>query len=137
VADVNQCRLVALPRFQDHRGSLTVVEPDAAIPFEIRRAYYLYDTPNGAVRGGHGHRRLQQLIIALAGSLVVELDDGCRRQAFQLSSPDRGLYVCPMIWRTLRNFADGTVCLVLASERFDEADYFHNYDEFIAAAKQA
>jgi dTDP-4-dehydrorhamnose 3,5-epimerase-like enzyme len=136
VADVHDCRVIELPRFSDHRGSLTVVEPDAQLPFEIRRVYYLYDTPIGAVRGGHGHRRLQQLIIAMAGSLDVELDDGASKRVFHLASPDRGLYVCPMIWRTLRNFAEDTVCLVLASERFDEADYFHNYDEFMSAASE-
>lgn len=136
VGDVNKCHVIDLPRFQDDRGSLTFVEPDRLLPFEVRRVYYLYDMPSGAMRGGHGHRHLEQLIIAVAGSVDVELDDGFRKQAFRLSSPDKGLYVSPMIWRTLGNFAAGTVCVVLASQRFDELDYFRNYTEFMAAVTE-
>ena len=132
VGDVNTCRMIDLPRLQDDRGGLTFVEPPL-LPFEIRRVYYLYDTPAGAMRGAHGHRNLEQLLVAVAGSLDVELDDGYRKQPFRLSRPDKGLYVSPMIWRTLSNFAAGTVCVVLASERFDESDYFRDYAGFMAA----
>ena len=136
MGDISQCRLIELPRFHDDRGSLTVVEPPL-IPFEIQRVYYLYDTLECVERGKHGHRELEQLLIAVAGSLEVELDDGTHRQVFHLTSPYEGLYVCPMIWRTLRKFENGTVCVVLASRRFDEEDYFRNYADFIAAVKRS
>ena len=134
--DVGQCRLIELPRFHDERGSLTVIEPPL-IPFEIARVYYLYATLPCIERGQHGHRQLEQLIIAVSGALDVELDDGKRKQSFRLSSPHQGLYVCPMIWRTLRKFEDGTVCVVLASQRFDEADYYRDYGDFIAAVNNS
>jgi dTDP-4-dehydrorhamnose 3,5-epimerase-like enzyme len=137
MGDVRQCRIVNLPHFQDHRGSLTFVEPDALIPFVIQRVYYLYQMPPGSTRGGHGHRRLEQLIIAVSGSFSIELADGYRTATYQLSSPDQGLYVSPMIWRILRDFTEGTVCLVLASQRFDDSDYFRDYSEFMAAVTGA
>lgn len=135
VSDVNKCHMIDLPRFQDDRGSLTFVEPPL-LPFEIARVYYLYGMPAGAMRGAHGHRQLEQVMIAVAGSVDVELDDGFRKRMFRLSRPDQGLYVTPMIWRSLGNFAAGTVCLVLASQRFDESDYFRDYDEFMAAVTE-
>lgn len=134
MGDVTRCRLFDLPRFDDLRGSLSFVEPPA-IPFEIARVYYLYGTPEGATRGAHGHRALEQLMIAVSGSVDVELDDGRRKSVFTLSRPDQGLYVSPMIWRNLANFGAGTVCLVLASHRFDESDYFRDYATFLAAVK--
>jgi dTDP-4-dehydrorhamnose 3,5-epimerase-like enzyme len=134
MGDISRSRLIDLPRFYDHRGSLSVIESEQQIPFQIRRVYYLYGTPHGAERGGHGHRELEQLIVAVAGALDVELDDGAHRCVFRLSRPDQGLYVSPMMWRTLRNFESGTVCVVLASQLFDEADYFRDYAEFISAA---
>lgn len=134
MGEIRGCRIIDIPRLQDSRGSLSFVQPPL-LPFEIRRVYYLYDVPAEAVRGGHGHRRLEQLMIAVSGSLSVELDDGTSRQEFRLDAPNRGLYIRPMIWRRLRQFSAGTVCLVLASERFDEGDYFHDYGEFLAAVK--
>ncbi len=131
MGDVQTCRLIDLPRFSDGRGSLSFIEPPL-LPFEIQRVYYLYDLPAGAVRGAHGHRRLEQLIVAVTGSLDVELDDGRSRRVFHLSRPDQGLYVTPMMWRHLRNFSNGAVAMVLASLRFDEADYFRHYDDFLA-----
>jgi hypothetical protein len=133
VSDVDKCRMIDLPHLKDDRGSLTFVEPPL-LPFEIRRVYYLYDMPATATRGAHGHRQLRQLMIAVAGSLDVERDDGRRTRMFQLSRPDHGLYIAPMIWRELTNFAAGTVCVVLASERYDESDYFRDYAGFLAAA---
>lgn len=136
MTNLDTCRLIDLPRRQDGRGSLTFVEPPL-LPFEIRRVYYLYDMPEATTRGAHGHRKLEQLMIALAGSLNVELDDGFSKRVFRLSRPDQGLYVGPMIWRGLTNFAPGTVCVVLASERYDEADYLRDYGGFLAAAGAA
>jgi hypothetical protein len=128
--------MVALPRVQDDRGSLTFIEPPL-IPFEIRRVYYLYEIASAKTRGAHGHRQLEQLMFAAAGSLDVELDDGFRKREFRLSRPDRGLYIAPMIWRSLTNFTTGTVCVVLASERYDASDYFRDYSQFVVAAREA
>ena len=136
MGDIARCRLIDLPRFADERGSLAFVEPPM-IPFEIARVYYLYQTHVDATRGSHGHRRLEQLMIAVAGSVDVELDDGRDKRVFKLSRPDQGLYISPMIWRNLANFTAGTICVVLASLRFDEADYFRDYDKFLAAVNQA
>jgi dTDP-4-dehydrorhamnose 3,5-epimerase-like enzyme len=106
------------------------------LPFEIARVYYLYDTLPGVTRGAHAHRQLEQLMIAVVGSVEVELDDGVRKQLFCLSRPDQGLYVSPMVWRNLANFEEGTVCLVLASQRYDEADYYRDYSAFMAAVAE-
>jgi hypothetical protein len=131
---VHQCRLVDLPRIADSRGNLSFVEGGGHIPFEIRRVYYLYRIPPGAERGAHGHLALEQLMIPMAGSLDVELDDGAERKVVHLDDPARGLYVCPMIWRDLRNFSPGTVVLILASLPYDEGDYFRDYRQFLEAA---
>lgn len=131
--DVANCHLVSLPRISDGRGSLSFIQPGPNLPFDIQRVYYLYEVGEGQARGAHGHRRLEQLMVAVAGAVDVECDDGRRRRTFRLDSPDVGLYVCPMIWRNLTGFRTGTVCMVLASELYDEADYFRNYDEFLAA----
>lgn len=136
MADVASCRLVSLPRLSDGRGSLSYIQPGPLLPFEIRRVYYLYDVPDGQSRGAHGHRKLEQLMMAVAGAVNVECDDGRQRRTFRLDSPQVGLYVCPMIWRNLTGFEAGTVCMVVASEPYDEADYFRNYDDFLAAAAQ-
>lgn len=136
MSNVEKCRVLDLPRVRDARGSLTFVEPPL-LPFEIRRVYYLYEMPEAATRGAHGHRQLEQVMIAVAGSLEVELDDGSRKRSFRLSRPDQGLYIAPMIWRGLANFAAGTVCLVLASERYAESDYIRDYTEFLAAVSEA
>lgn len=133
---LSDCRLLEVPRFTDERGSLSVVESNGLIPFEIRRVYYLYDIPAGQVRAAHGHRSLQQLIIALSGSFEVKLDDGFETRTFRLDRPDRGLYVCPGMWRDLNGFSGGAVCMVLASELFDEADYLRNYQDFLTFARR-
>jgi hypothetical protein len=128
------CRIVELPRVTDPRGNLTFIEGGDHVPFEIRRVYYLYDVPGGEARGGHAHRGLEQLFIAASGSLDVLVDDGRHRERFFLNRSYYGLYVPRMVWRELDDFSSGSVCLVLASERYDEADYFRDYDEFAAAA---
>lgn len=132
---LKDCRIVELPRIQDPRGNLTFVEGSKNIPFDIRRVYYLYDVPGGAERGGHGHKALQQLIIAASGSFDIHLDDGVESTVFHMNRSYYGLYVCPMMWRELRNFSSGAVCLVLASEHYDESDYFRRYDDFRASAQ--
>lgn len=130
---INDCRMVELPKIQDPRGNLTFIEGGSHIPFDIQRVYYLYDVPGGAERGGHAHRALLQLIIAMSGSFDVIVDDGKDKKRVHLNRPYNGLYVCPMIWRELDNFSSGSVCMVLASNRYDEADYYRDYAEFMRA----
>lgn len=130
---IDSCRIIELPKISDPRGNLTFVEGGRHVPFPIARVYYLYDVPGGAERGGHAHKALQQLIVAMSGSFDVILDDGSERRRFHLNRSYFGLYVCPMIWRELDNFSSGSVCMVLASNRYDEADYYRNYSEYVAA----
>ena len=130
---LKDCRIIDLPKDNNPNGNLTAIEGGQQVPFEIQRVYYLYDVPGGAERGGHAHRELQQLIIALSGSFDVILDDGYDKQRFHLNRPYQGLYVRTLIWRDLDNFSSGSVCMVLASNRYDEADYYRHYDEFLYA----
>jgi len=130
---VADCRVVELPKISDHRGNLSFIEGGRHIPFDIQRVYYLYDVPGGAERGGHAHKELRQLIIAISGSVDVVLDDGREKKRVHLDRSYHGLYVCPMIWRELDNFSSGSVCMVLASNRYDEADYYRSYDDYLAA----
>ncbi len=131
---VHQCKVFDLPVVHAPEGNLTFVEGSKHVPFEIARIYYLYDVPGGATRGGHAHRSLEQVMIAISGSFEVLLEDGAEKKAVTLSRSHQGLYICPMIWRELVNFSSGSVCMVLASAHYDEADYFRDYDEFQAAA---
>jgi hypothetical protein len=128
---LDKCRIVDLPKISDPRGNLTFVEGGHHVPFEIKRVYYLYDVPGGAERGGHAHRDLYQLIIAMSGSFDIVLDDGDKKKRFHLCRSYYGLYVCPMIWREMDNFSSGAVCLVLASNHYDESDYYRGYDVFL------
>jgi hypothetical protein len=130
---IADCRLVSLPRIQDPRGNLTFIEGKSHVDFDIQRVYYLYDVPGGSERGGHAHRELRQLIIAMSGSFDVLLDDGTEKKRFHLNRSYEGLYVCPMIWRELDNFSSGSVCMVLASNRYDESDYYRDYGQFMRA----
>jgi hypothetical protein len=114
----------------DRKGNISVVENRKTVPFEIRRTYYLYDVPGGESRGGHAHKALSQLIIAASGSFTVTLDDGCVKRTFLLNRPYQGLLVVPGIWRTLDDFSSGAVCMVLASEGYDEEDYIRDYNVF-------
>jgi hypothetical protein len=129
------CRIVELPRVTDPRGNLTFIEGSDHIPFDIGRVFYLYDVPGGESRGGHAHRRLQQLIIAAAGSFDVIVDDGTSAERFSLNRSYYGLYVPRMTWTHLDNFSSGSVCLVLASLPYEESDYYRDYDEFARAAE--
>ncbi|HVC89755.1 MAG TPA: FdtA/QdtA family cupin domain-containing protein [Acidobacteriaceae bacterium] len=127
------CKIIDLPKISDPRGNLTFIEGGRHIPFDIQRVYYLYDVPGGAERGGHAHKELHQLIIAMSGSFDVVLDDGNEKRRVHLNRSYNGLYVCPMIWRELDNFSSGSVCMVLASNKYDEADYYRDYAEFLKA----
>lgn len=130
-----QCRLLDLPRVDDSRGSLSFVEGGRHIPFEIRRIYYIYRVPDRHVRGAHAHKALHQVFIALSGSFDLDLEDGHGAgRHIHLSRPDQGLYVGPMVWRELGRFTRDAVCMVLASDIYDEADYFRDKDVFLAAA---
>jgi dTDP-4-dehydrorhamnose 3,5-epimerase-like enzyme len=133
---LSDCRIIELPKIQDQRGNLTFIEAGRHIPFDMRRVYYLYDVPGGASRAAHGHRQLHQLMIAMSGSFDVTLDDGFGKRLFHLNRSYFGLYIPPMIWRDLDNFSSGAVCMVLASDYYDESDYFRDYDTFLAAARE-
>ncbi|MBA2349576.1 MAG: WxcM-like domain-containing protein [Solirubrobacterales bacterium] len=133
---IADCRIVDLPRINDPRGNLTFIEGERHVPFDIKRVYYLYDVPGGEARGGHAHRQLEQLIIAMSGSFDVELDDGSAQKTFTLNRSYYGLYLPRMVWRELTNFSSGSVCTVMASRRYEEEDYYRDYDEFAAAARE-
>jgi len=128
---IHDCKLIELPKISDPRGNLTFVEGGRHIPFDIRRVYYTYDVPGGAERGGHAHKALHQLIIAMSGSFDVALDDGCGKKRFHLNRSYQGLYVTPMMWRELDNFSSGSVCMVLASNLYEESDYYRDYNEYL------
>jgi hypothetical protein len=130
---IDLCKIIDLPKIHDPRGNLTFIEGGNHIPFDIKRVYYLYDVPGGSERGGHAHKDLHQLIIAMSGSFDVVLDDGDSKKRVHLCRSYYGLYVCPMIWRELDNFSSGSVCMVLASNVYDEADYYRDYAEFMKA----
>ena len=134
---LDKCQIYDLPRINDPRGNLTFVESNRHIPFDIRRVYYLYDVPGGAERGGHAHKALHQFIIAISGSFDIHLDDGYAEKKIHLNRSYNGLYVCPMIWREIDNFSSGAVCMVLASDYYDEADYYRDYDLFVNNVKKA
>jgi len=129
-ANLSECRVIGLPKVDDARGNLTFIEGMSHVPFDIKRVYYLYDVPGGESRGGHAHRKLEQFIIAANGSFDVVIDDGYNSMRFHLNRSYYGLYIPRMVWREIDNFSSGSVCLVLASEHFDEEDYIREYDEF-------
>jgi dTDP-4-dehydrorhamnose 3,5-epimerase-like enzyme len=132
---VNDCKVIELPKINEPRGNLTFIEGSRHIPFDIRRVYYLYDVPGGAERGGHAHKQLEQLIVAMSGSFDVALDDGYEKKRVHLNRSYNGLYVPRMIWRELDNFSSGSVCMVLASNYYDEADYYRDHVDFLLALK--
>ena len=130
--NIDLCKIIDLPKISDPRGNLTFIEGMRHVPFDIRRVYYTYDVPGGADRGGHAHKALHQLIIAMSGSFDVTLDDGRNKKKFHLNRSYQGLYVCPMMWRYLDNFSSGSVCMVLASNLYEASDYYRDYNEFIS-----
>ena len=128
---VYDCHVILLNKIHNRAGNVTIIEGENNIPFSIRRIYYLYDIPGGENRGGHAHKGLFQLIVATGGSFDVLLDDGTNKKIVKLNRPNYGLLVVPGIWRELFEFSSGAVCLVLASDRYDEADYFRDYSDFL------
>jgi len=134
---LKDCRIIDLPKISDPRGNLTFIEGGRHIPFDIKRVYYLYDVPGGAERGAHGHRRLQQFVVAMSGSFDVILDDGFETSTIHMNRSYYGLYVSPMMWRDITNVSSGAVLMVLASEIYNEADYFRDYDQFLEAARNS
>ena len=131
--NINLCKMIDLPKISDPRGNLTFVEGGSQIPFDIQRVYYLYDVPGGAERGGHALKDSHQFIIAMSGSFDVVLDDGKNKKRVHMNRSYNGLYVCPMIWRELDNFSSGAVLMVLASNKYTEADYYREYADFMRA----
>jgi hypothetical protein len=133
---LSDCRLIDLPKIIDERGNLSFIESGVHIPFDIKRVFYLYDVPGGSDRGSHAHKNLHQFIVAMSGSFDMVLDDGKDQKRFLLNRSYYGLYVSPMMWSRLDNFSSGAVCMVLASERYYEDDYYRNYADFIEALTQ-
>lgn len=131
--DLTGCRIIDLPRIQDARGNLTFIEGERHVAFPVKRVYYLYDVPGGESRGGHAHRDLHQLLIAASGSFAVTVDNGTERDTFHLNRSYYGLLIPNMVWREMHDFSSGSVCLVLASEVYDESDYYRDYSQFLKA----
>jgi hypothetical protein len=130
------CRIIELPIISDPRGNLSFIEGGRHIPFDIKRIYYLYDVPGGATRAGHAHKTLHQLLVAMSGSFNVTLDDGRERRNFHLNRSYYGLYIYPMVWREIDNFSSGSVCMALASDFYEEADYYRHYEEFLRVVRE-
>lgn len=128
---ISDCKIIQLPKIHDSRGNLTFVEQNRHIPFEVQRVYYLYDIPSGAERAGHAHYTLQQLLVAVSGSFEVAVDDGCNTKSVFLNNPAEGLLLTSLVWREIRKFSSGAVCLVLASDYFSESDYLRDYEAFL------
>ncbi|MCQ2226756.1 MAG: FdtA/QdtA family cupin domain-containing protein [Bacteroidales bacterium] len=128
-------KIIELPKIADPRGNLTVAEQFKNVPFGIKRVYWTYDVPGGESRGGHAHRQCKEFIVAANGSFDVTLDNGTEKKTFHLNHPYEGLFVETGIWRTLNDFSSGSLCLVLASDLYDEQDYIVEYDEFLEYKK--
>ncbi len=128
-------REIELPHIHDPRGDLTFVEGGNHLPFDIARVYYLYNVPVDAERGGHAHKELEQVVFALSGSFRMKVDDGRTQSEYWLRDPRKGLYISRLVWREMDCFSQGAVCMVLASHRYEEADYYRDYSEFCAAVR--
>ena len=128
---IDDCLIINFPIIKDERGNLTFIENLKHIPFDIKRVYYLSDIPEGSERGGHAHKKLKQIIIAASGSFDVIIDDGSNQKVINLNQSNEGLLIVPMIWRELKNFSTGAVCLVLASDFYLESDYYRDKEDFI------
>ena len=130
-SSIYNCNVFTFPKVHNRAGNITALNNSIDLPFDIQRVYYLYDIPGGELRGGHAHKELQQLIIAVSGSFDITLDDGLNKKTVSLNRPYYGLHVIPGIWRELSNFSSGAICLVLASHKYDEKDYIRDYEEFL------
>lgn len=129
-ATINNIKILNIPKIEDPRGNLAVIEKDV-IPFKMERVYYLFDVPSGSTRGGHAHKALNQFLIALSGSFDVIVKDGENEKHITLNNPSKGLLITPGIWRELKNFSSGAVCLVVASEVYKEDDYIEDFHEYL------
>ena len=130
MSTIQNCKILAIPKIEDPRGNLSVIEHNV-IPFEIKRVYYLYDVPSGAERGGHSHKEQYEFLVALSGSFDVILNDGSQQKTVTLNKPFEGLLITSGIWRELKNFSSGAVCLVIASDVFLEEDYIREFEDFL------
>lgn len=131
VSDIDECGIIELPRHLDPNGKLTEVENTEAFPFSVKRVFYLYDVPADSIRGGHSHYLAQEIIVAVSGSFVVEIDDGHKKKGYRLDRPYKGLYIKNGVWRNLDSFSSGSVCLVLTDQKYDEGDYVRDYNKFL------
>jgi oxalate decarboxylase/phosphoglucose isomerase-like protein (cupin superfamily) len=127
-------KIIDIPKINNTKGNIGVIE-NKTVPFNVKRVYYLFDVPSGAKRGGHAHKKLKQVLIAISGSFDVVLKDGKSKETITLNRPDKGLLIENNIWRELENFSSGSVCLVLASEEFSEDDYIRSYKEYLSFVK--
>ncbi len=131
-SSVDDCKIIKLPLYgSERKGNITPIYGSEHVPFDIARVYYVYDIPTGSYRGGHAHHELQQLLVSICGSFEVELDDGTQKRTVALNRPSTGLLIPTMIWRELKTFSGGSVCLCLASHHYSEADYIRDYDDFL------
>jgi len=133
MANLSDCTLIEIPKIQDHRGNLAVIE-NGILPFKMQRVYYLYNVPAGAYRGGHSHKKQSEFLIAISGSFEVIIDDGISKKSILLNRPDKGLLIPPGIWRELQEFSQGSVCMVINSDAFSEEDYIRDYQQFISSS---
>lgn len=132
---MSNIEFIDIPKITDPRGNLAVIEGET-LPFDIKRVYYLFDVPSDSYRGGHAHKELYQVLIALSGSFDVTLKNGKEHEIVTLNKPTKGLLIKPGVWRELENFSSGSVCLVLASEKYKESDYIYDYNEFLTYVNQ-
>ena len=133
---IKECKLIQLPKITDPRGNLTFIESTRHIPFDIKRVFYIYDVPTATDRGAHAHKTLHQFLICLSGSFDVSVDDGSNQSVIHLNRPWQGLHIPPMIWASEINFDPGSICLVLASDLYDESDYYRDYSIFLERVKR-
>tara|TARA_B100000575_G_C23135522_1_gene659593 strand:- start:2945 stop:3358 length:414 start_codon:yes stop_codon:yes gene_type:complete len=132
---INNCRIIDFPKVTSSRGSLTFIEDDLSLPFDVKRVFYIYDVPSGESRGSHAHKKLEEIIICLSGSFSIELDDGYNQIIYNLNRPWEGLHLSPLTWFSLKNFCTGSICLVLCSDKYDEDDYIRDYNDYIKLIK--
>ena len=128
---LSNCYLLNLPKVHNRAGNITSINNNSDIPFSVKRVYYLYDIPGGESRGGHAHKALQQIIVAASGSFNITLDDGVTKRSYHLNRPNQGLLIVPGIWREINNISSGAICLVLASDIYNEDDYIRDYKSFL------
>ncbi len=133
---IDDCKMIEIPKISDPRGNLTFIEGGNHLPFDVKRVFYLYDVPTGEGRGAHAHKELNQFIVCLSGSFDVSVDDGKNKSLIHLNRPWKGVHIPPMIWASEINFDAGSVCLVMASDVYDEADYIRDYDDFLKRVKK-